>query len=112
LLNTQHVSSDTLLIIRSSKTVITASGFTYVCGCRPLDSAWQPQTSGASRTLLWSEYISDPNPKTLEHEWSLHDRRATHVTAQQYHSVNIFPLRFSSRNENFGAYLNHDISVF
>jgi len=30
----RHVSSDTLLIIRSSKTVIAASGFTYVCGCR------------------------------------------------------------------------------
>jgi hypothetical protein len=32
----QHVSSDTPLIIRSSKTVIAASGFTYVCGCRQL----------------------------------------------------------------------------
>ena len=32
----QHVSSDTPLIIRSSKTVIAASGSTYVCGCRPL----------------------------------------------------------------------------
>jgi hypothetical protein len=30
LLNAQHVSSDTPPIIRSSKTVITASGFTYV----------------------------------------------------------------------------------
>ena len=29
-------SSDTPLIIRSSKTVTAASGFTYVCGCRPL----------------------------------------------------------------------------
>ena len=35
LLVAQHVSSDTPLIIRSSKTVIVASGFTYVCGCRP-----------------------------------------------------------------------------
>ena len=35
---TQHVLSDTPLIIRSSKTVIAVSGFTYVCGCRPLDS--------------------------------------------------------------------------
>jgi len=42
LLIAQHVSSDTPLIIRSSKTVIAASGFTYVCGCRPLDR--QPQT--------------------------------------------------------------------
>ena len=32
----QHVSSDTPLIIRRSKTVIAASGFTYVCGCRQL----------------------------------------------------------------------------
>jgi hypothetical protein len=36
LLIAQHVSSDTPLIIRSSKTVIAAFGFTYVCGCRPL----------------------------------------------------------------------------
>jgi hypothetical protein len=34
----------TPLIIRSSKTVIAASGFTDVGGCRPLDSGWQPQT--------------------------------------------------------------------
>jgi hypothetical protein len=27
----------TPLIIRSSKTVIAATGFTYVCGCRPAD---------------------------------------------------------------------------
>jgi hypothetical protein len=44
LLNAQHVSSETPLIIRSSKTVIAASGFTYVCGCRPLQlqflSSW------------------------------------------------------------------------
>jgi hypothetical protein len=39
LLIAQHVSSDTPLIIRSSKTVIAASGFTYVCG-----SYRQPQT--------------------------------------------------------------------
>jgi hypothetical protein len=32
----QHVSGDTSPIIRSSKTVIAASGFTYVCGSRPL----------------------------------------------------------------------------
>jgi len=32
----QHVSSDTPLIIRSSKTVIAASGFTYVFGCRKI----------------------------------------------------------------------------
>jgi hypothetical protein len=31
----QHVSGDTTPIIRSSKTVIAASGFTYVFGCRP-----------------------------------------------------------------------------
>jgi len=31
LLIAEHVSSDTPLIIRSSKTVIGASGFTYVC---------------------------------------------------------------------------------
>jgi hypothetical protein len=36
LLIAQHVSSDTPLIIRSSKTVIAISGFTYVCGCRQL----------------------------------------------------------------------------
>jgi len=32
----QHVSGDKPPIIRSSKTVIAASGFTYVFGCRPL----------------------------------------------------------------------------
>jgi hypothetical protein len=32
----QHVSGDTPLITRSSKTVIAASGFTYVCGWRQL----------------------------------------------------------------------------
>ena len=36
LLNAQHVSGDTPPIIRSSKIVIAASGFTYVFGCRPL----------------------------------------------------------------------------
>jgi hypothetical protein len=30
----QHVSGDTSPIIRSSKTLIAASGFTYVFGCR------------------------------------------------------------------------------
>jgi hypothetical protein len=40
---------DTPPIIRSSKTVISASGFTFVFGCRPLHclsqrSGWQPQT--------------------------------------------------------------------
>jgi hypothetical protein len=32
----QHVLGETPLIIRSSKTVIAASGFTYFCGCRQL----------------------------------------------------------------------------
>jgi hypothetical protein len=49
LLIPQDVSSDKPLIIRSSKTVIAAFGFTYVCGCRlqfpvNLDSDRQPQT--------------------------------------------------------------------
>jgi hypothetical protein len=39
LLIAQHVSNDTPLIIRSSKTVIAASGFTYICGCRPRTAA-------------------------------------------------------------------------
>jgi len=38
LLIVQHVSSNTPLIIRSSKTVIGATGFTCSCGCRPLSS--------------------------------------------------------------------------
>jgi hypothetical protein len=42
----QHVSGDTLPIIRSSKTVIAASGFTYVFGCRPLQ--WLSHHSGLS----------------------------------------------------------------
>jgi len=32
----QHVSGDTPPVIRSSKNVIAASGFTYVFVCRPL----------------------------------------------------------------------------
>jgi len=39
LLIAQHVSTDKPLIIRSSKKVIAASGFTYVCGCCRL--SWQ-----------------------------------------------------------------------
>jgi len=35
-LTVQHVLDDTPSIIRSSRTVILASGFTYVFGCRPL----------------------------------------------------------------------------
>jgi hypothetical protein len=45
LLITQHVSSDTPFIIRSSKNVIAASGFTYVCGCRQL-----PATTNVCKT--------------------------------------------------------------
>jgi len=40
----QHVFGDTLPIIRSSKTVIAVSGFTYVFGCRPL--RWLSHRSG------------------------------------------------------------------
>jgi hypothetical protein len=45
----QHVSGDKPPIIRSSKTVIAASGFKYVFGCRLLRwlshrSSRQPQT--------------------------------------------------------------------
>ena len=63
-------------------------------------------------TLCWSEYICNPDPKTLEPEWPLHVRRATRVIAQQYSFFNILPLRFGSRNENFGTYLSHDTSIF
>jgi len=45
LLIAQHVSSDTPVIIRNSKTVIAASGFTYVCGCRQL-----PATTDVCKT--------------------------------------------------------------
>jgi len=41
----QHVSGDTPPIIRSSKTVIGASGFTYVYGCRLL-LRWLSHRSG------------------------------------------------------------------
>jgi hypothetical protein len=40
----QHVSADTPPIIRSSKTVIAAFGFTYVFDCRPL--RWLSHRSG------------------------------------------------------------------
>jgi hypothetical protein len=50
----QHVSSDTPLIIRSSKTLIAASGFTYVCGCRQLLwlSGNGPLIIRSSKTLI------------------------------------------------------------
>ena len=41
----QHVSSDTPPIIRNSKTVIAAPGFTYVFGCR-LPLRWLSHRSG------------------------------------------------------------------
>ena len=41
----QHFSGDTPPIIRSSKTVIAASGFTYVFGCR-LPLQWLSHRSG------------------------------------------------------------------
>jgi hypothetical protein len=43
-LTARHVSGDKPPIIRSSKTVIAASGFTYVFGCRPL--RWLSHHSG------------------------------------------------------------------
>jgi len=54
----QHVSSDTSLIIRSSKTVFTASGFTYVCGCRPATTdVGYCYPSGLEKTLCkWDIY--------------------------------------------------------
>jgi hypothetical protein len=60
--------SDTLLIIRSSKT-----GFTYVCGCRPLsslsdDSDQQPQTyvkPEAANTVLELLMMSDVSLETF-----------------------------------------------
>jgi len=46
LLIAQHVSSNTPLIIRSSKIVIAASGFKYLCGCRPQ----RPATTDVCKT--------------------------------------------------------------
>jgi hypothetical protein len=48
-LNAQHVSSDTPLITRSSKTVIAASGFTFVCGCHQL--SWYAKVISYSPTF-------------------------------------------------------------
>jgi hypothetical protein len=47
---TQHVSDETPPIIRSSKTLIAASGFTYVFGCLLL--------------LRWLSHRSGRQPKT------------------------------------------------
>ena len=56
LLIAQHVSSDKPLIIRSSKTVIAASGFTYVCGCRPLS-----RLSGNCKADFVVEHVNGRN---------------------------------------------------
>jgi len=45
LLIAEHVSGDTPPIIRSSKTLIAAAGFTYVFGCR-LPLRWLSHRSG------------------------------------------------------------------
>ena len=54
----QHVSSDTPLIIRSSKTVIAASGFTFVCVCRQL--ATNTKATNAIRNKI--------RPPQLQHQ--------------------------------------------
>jgi hypothetical protein len=50
----QHVLSDTPLIIKSSKTVFAAFGFTCVCGCRPLsvptELSQRPATTNVCKT--------------------------------------------------------------
>jgi hypothetical protein len=53
----QHVSGDTPLIMRRSKTVIAASGFTYVFGCQLLQwlshcNSWQPKTYVKPETAI------------------------------------------------------------
>jgi uncharacterized membrane protein len=48
----QHVSGDTPSIIRSSKTVIAASGFTYVFGCR-LPLRWLSHRSGNRQPKMY-----------------------------------------------------------
>jgi len=66
LLLAQYVSSDTPLIIRSSKTVTAASGFTCVCGCRPATtdacktrgcsySFWAPDYEGCVARNIFSK---------------------------------------------------------
>ena len=70
----QHVSGDTPPITRSSKTVTTASGFTYVFGCRPLQwlshrSGRQPRTfvkPEAAITVLSSWWWAVCRPKHVE----------------------------------------------
>jgi hypothetical protein len=54
----QHISSDTPLIIRSSKTVSAASGFTYVCGCRPPQTYEKPEAAITDFELLMMSGVS------------------------------------------------------
>jgi len=71
----QHVSDDTPPIIRSSKTVIAASGFTYVFSCR-LPLRWLTHPSGrqpntyvkpeAAMTVLSSWWWAVCRPKHVE----------------------------------------------
>jgi hypothetical protein len=54
----QHVSRDTPLIIRSSKNVIAASGFTYVCGCREPQTYVKPEAAIKLFELLMISGVS------------------------------------------------------
>jgi hypothetical protein len=54
----QNVSSDTPLIIRSSKTVIAAPGFTYVASCRQQQTYVKPEAAITVFELLMMSGVS------------------------------------------------------
>jgi len=73
-LNCSKVSSDTPLIIRSSKTVIEASGFTYVCGCRQLPAATtncvKPEAAITVFELLMMSGVSLETCRAIKKHWN------------------------------------------
>ena len=64
---------DTPLIIRSSKTVIAASGFTYVCGCRQLQATTnyvKPEAAITVFELLMMSSVSLETFWAIKKHWN------------------------------------------
>ena len=100
----EHVSSDTPLIIRSSKTVVAASGFTYVCGCRQL--SW---LNGNSVLSFHSAMTAAGNHKHMENQtlplqflssWWWEVCRSKHV--EQLRNIGI--INSTTRSHLFGHF--------
>jgi hypothetical protein len=85
----QHVLGDTSPIMRSSKTVIAASGFTFVFGCRP---SQRPATKNVSKTRGCNYSFWAPDDGRLcrpKHVEQLRNNRIINSTTQ-WHLVGSF----------------------